>query len=48
MHHRDPFDCMLIAQSIEENMPLVTADPTMERYPDRTDMLVLFWIFRIP
>jgi len=32
MHHRDPFDRMLIAQSIEENMPLVTADPLMELY----------------
>jgi PIN domain nuclease of toxin-antitoxin system len=33
MHHRDPFDRILIAQSIEEKMPLVTADPTMESYP---------------
>jgi PIN domain nuclease of toxin-antitoxin system len=33
MHHRDPFDRILIAQSIEEKMPLVTADPAMEHYP---------------
>ena len=33
MHHRDPFDRVLIAQSIEENLPLVTADPQFERYP---------------
>jgi PIN domain nuclease of toxin-antitoxin system len=32
MHHRDPFDRMLIAQSLEENLPLVTADPLVARY----------------
>jgi PIN domain nuclease of toxin-antitoxin system len=32
-HHRDPFDRVLIAQSIEEKLPLVTADPHFERYP---------------
>ncbi len=32
LHHRDPFDRMLIAQSMEENLPLVTADPLLERY----------------
>jgi PIN domain nuclease of toxin-antitoxin system len=32
-HHRDPFDRMLIAQSIEENLPVVTADPLFKRYP---------------
>lgn len=32
-HHRDPFDRILIAQSIEEKLPLVTADPVFERYP---------------
>jgi PIN domain nuclease of toxin-antitoxin system len=26
MHHRDPFDRMLIAQSLEENLPIVTPD----------------------
>jgi PIN domain nuclease of toxin-antitoxin system len=32
-HHRDPFDRVLIAQSIEEKLPLVTSDPHFERYP---------------
>ena len=33
VHHRDPFDRILIAQSIEEKLPLTTADPIFERYP---------------
>jgi len=33
MHHRDPFDRVLIAQSIEEKLPLVTSDPHFEGYP---------------
>ena len=32
MHHRDPFDRMLIAQSLEENLPIVTSDPLFARY----------------
>jgi len=32
-HHRDPFDRLLIAQSIEEGWPIVTADPWFNRYP---------------
>ena len=32
-HHRDPFDRMLIAQALEESLPIVTADPLFERYP---------------
>jgi len=32
-HHRDPFDRMLIAQSLEEKLPLVTADRIFTRYP---------------
>jgi len=35
MHHRDPFDRMLIAQSMEEKLPLVTADRVFEKYPIR-------------
>ena len=31
-HHRDPFDRLLIAQSIEEKWPIVTADPWFARY----------------
>jgi len=34
-HHRDPFDRMLVAQSLEEDIPLVTADPIFEKYPIR-------------
>ena len=33
MHHRDPFDRMLIAQALEENLPIVTGDPLFARYP---------------
>jgi PIN domain nuclease of toxin-antitoxin system len=33
MHHRDPFDRMLIAQSLEENLPVITADPWFKHYP---------------
>lgn len=33
MHHGDPFDRMLIAQSIEEKLPLVTADHVFAHYP---------------
>ena len=33
LHHRDPFDRLLIAQSIEEGLPIITADPWFARYP---------------
>jgi len=33
LHHRDPFDRILIAQSLEENLPIVTSDPMFARYP---------------
>ena len=33
--HKDPFDRMLIAQSIAESMILVTPDPVIHRYPVR-------------
>jgi len=32
-HHRDPFDRMLIAQAQLENMPILTVDPQISRYP---------------
>ncbi len=32
MHHRDPFDRLLIAQCIEEGWPIITADPWFSRY----------------
>ena len=31
-HHRDPFDRLLIAQALEERLPVVTADPVFRRY----------------
>ena len=31
--HRDPFDRMLVAQSIVEGIILLTADPVVARYP---------------
>jgi PIN domain nuclease of toxin-antitoxin system len=33
MHHRDPFDRMLISQSLRENVPIITSDPMFKRYP---------------
>jgi PIN domain nuclease of toxin-antitoxin system len=32
MHHRDPFDRMLIAQSVVEKLPIITADRIFTRY----------------
>lgn len=31
-HHGDPFDRLLIAQALEENLAVVTADPVFRRY----------------
>ena len=31
-HHRDPFDRVLIAQSFEEQLPLVSADRSFDAY----------------
>jgi len=31
--HRDPFDRMLAAQAICEQLPLITSDATLARYP---------------
>ncbi|MBM3337746.1 MAG: type II toxin-antitoxin system VapC family toxin [Betaproteobacteria bacterium] len=31
--HKDPFDRLLIAQSLSESMPLVTVDPVLSQYP---------------
>ena len=33
IHHRDPFDRLLIAQAAVEGVPIVTADPEFRRYP---------------
>ena len=32
LHHKDPFDRLLISQAIVENMTLVTADPEFAKY----------------
>ena len=32
-YHRDPFDRMLIAQARLEELPILTADPQISRYP---------------
>ena len=32
LHHRDPFDRLLIAQSLEENLPILSADPAFDAY----------------
>ena len=31
-HHRDPFDRLLVAQALAENIPLVSGDATLDRY----------------
>jgi PIN domain nuclease of toxin-antitoxin system len=32
-HHRDPFDRLLVAQSVASNVPIVTPDPAIKAYP---------------
>lgn len=34
--HTDPFDRMLVAQAVAEDLELVTGDVTLRRYPIRT------------
>ncbi|MDQ7824320.1 MAG: type II toxin-antitoxin system VapC family toxin [Candidatus Eremiobacteraeota bacterium] len=34
--HKDPFDRMLICQSIAHSLPLLTPDPLITQYPVRT------------
>ena len=34
--HRDPFDRLLVAQAIEENMTIVTCDRMIPQYPVQT------------
>jgi PIN domain nuclease of toxin-antitoxin system len=33
LHHRDPFDRILIAQSLQEKLPVITSDPLFRNYP---------------
>ncbi|RIQ12034.1 type II toxin-antitoxin system VapC family toxin [Jiangella rhizosphaerae] len=37
LHHRDPFDRMLVAQARTERLTLVTRDPAMSSYDVRVD-----------
>lgn len=32
LYHRDPFDRLIIAQALAENLPVVSADPAFRRY----------------
>jgi PIN domain nuclease of toxin-antitoxin system len=32
LHHRDPFDRLLVAQALVEEVPLLSADPALRRY----------------
>jgi PIN domain nuclease of toxin-antitoxin system len=32
MHHRDPFDRVLVAQAQVEDLPILTSDPVFDRY----------------
>ncbi|MGB6158317.1 MAG: type II toxin-antitoxin system VapC family toxin [Acidobacteriaceae bacterium] len=34
MHHRDPFDRMILATALAEKLPIVTGDRVFRRYPD--------------
>lgn len=36
LHHRDPFDRLLIAQALTEGVPIVTRDPAFGAYPVST------------
>ena len=33
LHHRDPFDRLLIAQSMVEDLPVITSDAAFDQYP---------------
>ena len=33
LHHRDPFDRLIIAQAMIENIPIVSADSAFDSYP---------------
>lgn len=33
LHHRDPFDRLIIAQSIAENITIITIDEQFKKYP---------------
>lgn len=38
-HHNDPFDRLLLSQSLEENMPIISADTKFDQYSN----IVTLW-----
>jgi len=32
-HHKDPFDRLLVAQALSENLRLISSDPVLAKYP---------------
>lgn len=35
LHHRDPFDRIIVAQALEEGLPLITADAKLSGIPSK-------------
>jgi len=35
LHHKDPFDRMIVAQAMSEGLPLISADAQLDAYPIR-------------
>jgi PIN domain nuclease of toxin-antitoxin system len=35
MHHRDPFDRMLVCQALEHDLLIVTVDSILQKYPSK-------------
>lgn len=33
LHHQDPFDRLIIAQAVVEDIPVITTDTLWKRYP---------------
>ena len=33
LHHRDPFDRMLVVQAMRKDVPILSADPKLDAYP---------------
>jgi len=48
-HHRDPFDRLIVAQAVEEGLPVISADPVFQKYGLKcilvnTDLLAAPWL----
>ncbi len=39
LHHRDPFDRLLVAQALAEPARLLTADPMLKRYAELVELV---------